>query len=58
MNETKRNEIAKLCESLSQDELIELCKKLIYENEELKSENEDSNLMFWLLATKVVTVLK
>lgn len=58
MNDTKRNEIAKLCESLSQDELIELCKKLIYENEELKSENEDLNLMFWLLATKVVTVLK
>ena len=41
MNETKRNEIAKFCESLTQDEAIELCKKLIAENEELISENEE-----------------
>lgn len=38
MNE-KRNEIKKVCESLTRDEAIELCKELIAENEELKSIN-------------------
>lgn len=41
MNETKRNEIAEFCESLTQDEAIELCKKLIAENEELIFANEE-----------------
>lgn len=41
MNETKRNEIAEFCESLTQDEAIELCKKLIAENEELIAENKE-----------------
>lgn len=41
MNETKRNEIAEFCESLTQNEAIELCKMLIAENEELISENEE-----------------
>ena len=40
MNETKRNKIEKFCESLTRDEAIEFCKKLIAENEELISENE------------------
>lgn len=39
MNETKRNEIEKFCESLTREEVIELCKKLISENEELKAIN-------------------
>ena len=39
MNETKRNEIKKVCESLTRDEAIELCKELIVENEELKAIN-------------------
>lgn len=39
MNETKRNEIKKVCESLTRDEAIELCKELIAENEELKAIN-------------------
>ena len=39
MNETKRNEIEKVCESLTREETIELCKKLISENEELKRIN-------------------
>lgn len=39
MNETKRNEIKKICESLTRDEAIELCEKLIAENEELKAIN-------------------
>lgn len=38
MNET-RNEIKKVCESLTQEEAIELCKELIAENEELKAIN-------------------
>lgn len=36
MNETKRNKFEKVCESLKCEETIELCKKLISENEELK----------------------
>ena len=40
MNKTRRIEIADFCESLTNDELIELCKKLIAENEELIAENE------------------
>lgn len=39
MNETKRNKIKKVCESLTQEEAIELCKELIAENEELKAIN-------------------
>ena len=35
MNETKRNEIEKICESLTRDEAIEFCKELIAENGEL-----------------------
>lgn len=38
MNET-RNEIKKVCESLTREEAIELCEKLIAENEELKAIN-------------------
>lgn len=38
MNET-RNEIKKVCESLTREEAIELCKELIAENEELKAIN-------------------
>lgn len=41
MNETKRNEIEEFCESLTREEAIELCRKLIAENEDLISENED-----------------
>ena len=41
MNQTKISEIAKFCESLRPDELIELCKNLIAENQELISENEE-----------------
>lgn len=51
MNESKKNEIAEFCESLTQDEAIELCKMLIAENEELISENEELkaiNLVFSL----------
>lgn len=39
MNETKRNEIEEVCESLTREEAIELCKKLMTENEELKEVN-------------------
>ena len=53
MNETKRYEIAKICESLTQDEAIELCKKLIAENEVLISENEEleaiNAYLLWLM---------
>lgn len=49
MNEIKTNEISELCESFSQDELIELCKNLIAENEELKTENEYLKAKLWLL---------
>lgn len=38
MNET-RNEIKKVCESLTREEAIELCEELIAENEELKAIN-------------------
>ena len=41
MNITRRIEIAEFCESLTHYELIELCKKLISENEELIAENEE-----------------
>lgn len=41
MNETKRNEIEKVFEILTREEVIELCKKLISENEELIFENEE-----------------
>ena len=37
MNETKRNDFKKVCESLTREEAIELCEKLIAENEELKA---------------------
>ena len=49
MNETKRSKFSELCESLSHDELIELCKNLIAENEELKTENEYLKAKLWLL---------
>lgn len=39
MNETKRNEIEKVCESLTREAAREFCKKLIAENEELKRIN-------------------
>ena len=50
MNEAKRIEIAKFCESLTQDEAIELCKKLIAENEELISENEELEAINFIFA--------
>ena len=49
MKETKINDIAKFCESLTLDELIEFCKNLIAENEDLKSENEELKSKLWLL---------
>lgn len=39
MNETKRNEVEKVCESLTREAAREFCKKLIAENEELKRIN-------------------
>lgn len=39
MSETRKNNIEKVCESLTRDEAIEFCKKLIAENEELKAIN-------------------
>ena len=39
MNETKRNKIEKVCESLTREEAIEFCEKLIAENEDLKAIN-------------------
>ena len=39
MNETKRNKIKKVCDSLTREEAIELCEKLMIENEELKEVN-------------------
>ena len=50
MNQTKINEIAIFCDSLTKDEIIVLAKKLIVENEELKSENEELKAKLWLLA--------
>ena len=50
MNQTKRSEIAKFCESLTQDEAIELCKNLIAENEELISANEELEAINFLFA--------
>ena len=50
MNETKRNEIKKFCESLTREEAIELCKKLIAENEELISENEELKVINCIFA--------
>ena len=41
MNQTKRSEIAKFCDSQTRDELVILCTKLIVENEELILENEE-----------------
>lgn len=41
MNETRKNNIEKVCESLTRDEAIEFCKKLIAENEDLISENDE-----------------
>ena len=63
MNQTKRSEIDEFFESLSQDEAIELCKKLIAENEELISKNEELeaiNLIFALVngISKVVVERK
>lgn len=50
MNETKRNEIEKVCESLTREEAIVLCKNLIAENEELISENEELKAINWIFA--------
>ena len=49
MIQTKTNQIEKFCESLTRDELIVLAKKLIVENEELKSENDDLKAIIWVL---------
>lgn len=49
MNETKRNEIKKVCESLTRDEAIELCKKLIVENNELIAEYEELKAINFIL---------
>lgn len=40
MNETKRNNVDKVYESLTREEAIVLCKNLIAENEELKNDIE------------------
>ena len=45
MYKTKRIEFADFCESLTNDELIELCKNLIAENEELIAENENLDVI-------------
>lgn len=50
MNQTKSNEIEKFCEALTHDEAIELCKKLIAENEELISENEELKAINFIFA--------
>ena len=42
MNETKRNEIEKVCESLTREEAIELFKMLLVENETLKRLSDES----------------
>lgn len=45
MNETKRNEIAEFCESLTQNEAIELCKRVEVLEKKLginKPEKKDS----------------
>lgn len=49
MNETKRNEIEKFCESLTREEAIELCKKLIVENKELIAEYEELKAINFIL---------
>lgn len=49
MNETKRNEIENFCDSLTHLDAIELCKELIAENEELKTEIEYLKAKLWLL---------
>lgn len=36
MNETRRNEIEKICDTLTREEAIELFKMLLVENETLK----------------------
>lgn len=61
MNETKRNEIEKVCESLTREEAIELCKKLMTENEELKEVNSSygfiSDVLFEYCAKVVIMLL-
>lgn len=50
MNQTKINDIAEFCESLTHDELKELCKKLIAENEGLIAENKDLKLINFIFS--------
>lgn len=49
MNETKRNEIEKICDTLTREEAIELCKKLIVENNELIAEYEELKAINFIL---------
>lgn len=49
MNETKRNEIEKFCDTLTREESIELCKKLIVENNELIAEYEELKAINFIL---------
>ena len=49
MNETKINEIEKVCETLTREEAIELCKKLIVENGELIAEYEELKAINFIL---------
>ncbi len=42
MNETRKNKIEKICESLTREEAIELFKMLLVENETLRRLSDES----------------
>lgn len=42
MNETRKNKIEKICESLTREEAIELFKMLLFENETLRRLSDES----------------